>query len=81
MLLTIITPERTVFKGDVNSVIVPGRKGRFEILNNHAAILSSLQPGIITYQAGKKEQVEIISGFVRMQNNEITICAELPSKK
>ena len=81
MLLTIITPEQTVFKGEVHSVTVPGKKGTFEILKNHAAILSSLQTGVITYLAKKKEQVEIARGFIKMQNNEITICAELPSKK
>ena len=43
MYLEIITPELTVFKGEVDSVYVPGTNGDFEMLNNHAAIVSTLK--------------------------------------
>ena len=43
--LKIVSPEKVEFEGLVDSVLVPGTKGAFEILNNHAPIISSLQTG------------------------------------
>ena len=45
MLLEIITPEKKVFQGEVNSVQLPGTNGKFEVLNNHAPIISTLIKG------------------------------------
>ncbi|MBL7923504.1 MAG: hypothetical protein JNL88_04830, partial [Bacteroidia bacterium] len=42
MQLEIITPDKKVFEGEVSSVMVPGSKGRFQMLENHAAIVSTL---------------------------------------
>jgi len=47
MYLEIITPELTVFKGEVDSVYVPGTNGDFEILNNHASVVSTLKKGFV----------------------------------
>ena len=47
MFLEIIYPEKTIYSGEVNSVAVPGVQGEFEMLNNHAAIVSSLKKGYI----------------------------------
>ena len=47
MYLEIITPEATIFKGDVDSVSVPGVNGDFEMLNNHAPIVSVLKGGFV----------------------------------
>ena len=47
MYLEIVTPEATIFKGEVNSVSVPGVNGDFEMLNNHAAIVSILKKGFV----------------------------------
>ncbi len=48
MNITVLTPDREIFKGAVNSVKVPGTKGQFQVLNNHAPIVSSLDPGEVT---------------------------------
>jgi F-type H+-transporting ATPase subunit epsilon len=48
--LTIVSPEETLFDGEVMSVQVPGVLGRFEILENHAPIISSLTSGDIVYK-------------------------------
>ena len=45
MYLEIISPEATLFKGEVDSVSVPGLNGYFQVLNNHAPIVSSLKKG------------------------------------
>ena len=47
--LRIVSPERVVFNGEVESLKVPGMLGEFEILNNHAPIISSLVSGNVTY--------------------------------
>jgi F-type H+-transporting ATPase subunit epsilon len=47
MYLEIVSPEATLFKGDVESVSVPGVNGEFEMLNNHAAVVSTLKDGFI----------------------------------
>jgi F-type H+-transporting ATPase subunit epsilon len=75
--LEIITPESRLFDGKVKLVQVPGTKGSFEILKNHAAIISTLAPGqikVIT-EADKEEFFEISSGIVEVKSNVITILA------
>ena len=47
MFLEIVSPEKTLFTGDVTSVHVPGTEGSFQILNNHAPIVSTLKKGSI----------------------------------
>lgn len=78
MYLEIITPEKTVFSGEIQLVQVPGTKGSFEILNNHAPIISSLQAGRIRYitSNGQEKTVEINGGVIEAKNNHITILGE-----
>ena len=72
--LKIVSPERVEFEGEVDSVKVPGAMGSFEILTNHAPLISSLQKGVIEY-AGK--QLDILGGFVAVQKNEVSVCVEI----
>ena len=51
MILEIVSPEATLFKGEVTSVIVPGINGEFQMLNNHAAIVSLLTKGNVKINA------------------------------
>ena len=91
MYLEIVTPEATIFKGDVDSVSVPGVNGDFEMLNNHAAIVSILKEGYvkitgnITLDDSNKTQFEqkgkafwfaIDSGAIEMNANTIIILAD-----
>jgi F-type H+-transporting ATPase subunit epsilon len=75
MQVTILSPEKEVFKGEVKSVKVPGSAGGFEILKNHAAIVSSLNPGIIRLidMEGKEIYFEISGGFVEVLNNVVSL--------
>ena len=47
--LKIVSPERIEFDGEVVSVLVPGSQGQFEILNDHAPIISTLDKGVVEY--------------------------------
>ncbi|GEM54917.1 hypothetical protein B0A58_02885 [Flavobacterium branchiophilum NBRC 15030 = ATCC 35035] len=51
MILEIVSPEASLFKGEVTSVSVPGANGSFQILNNHAPIVSILKQGIVAIAA------------------------------
>ena len=77
MKLEIITPEKRLFDGQIKLVQVPGAKGSFEVLKNHAPIISTLTKGtikVITDQ-DKKEFIEIKSGIIEVKANMITILA------
>ena len=79
MQLQIICPERILFSGEVESVKVPGVAGEFEILNNHAAIVSVLERGRVEYAvAGDgRHQVEISGGFVEVCRGDVKVCVEV----
>ena len=78
MILEIITPEKKAFEGEVTSVKFPGISGGFEILNNHAPIISALGKGDIrVITADKKtDNFAINGGVIEMQNNKIIVLAE-----
>jgi F-type H+-transporting ATPase subunit epsilon len=75
MNLIILSPEKEIFAGEVKSVIVPGSEGQFEMLQNHAAIVSSLKSGEvrITKTDGEKLSFGVDGGFVECLNNEIAV--------
>ena len=78
MILEIITPEKQVFSGEVTSVQFPGINGGFEILNNHAPIISTLGKGeirVITTDKNTKK-FDINGGVIEMQNNTIIVLAD-----
>lgn len=77
--LKIVSPERIEFDGEVESVLVPGSLGQFEILNDHAPIISTLDKGVVEYglPQGQKVQLEILGGFVEVQQNVVSLCVEV----
>lgn len=78
LYLKIISPEKTLFSGDVESVLVPGTVGEFEILKDHAPIISTLEEGRVIYTtATGKQQLNILGGFVEVQRNEVSLCVEM----
>ena len=78
MTLEIITPEKKLFSGEVNSVKFPGTNGEFEILNNHAPIISTLSNGEIRVMTHDKDtkKFNINGGVIEMQNNNIIVLAD-----
>jgi F-type H+-transporting ATPase subunit epsilon len=77
--LKIVSPEKIEFEGEVNSVLVPGTMGQFEILVNHAPIISSLDKGKVVYALpdGEKKSLSITGGFVEVQKNVVSLCVEI----
>ena len=77
--LKIVSPERIEFDGEVESVLVPGSLGQFEILTDHAPIISTLGKGVVEYgqPQGGKTQLEILGGFVEVQKNHVSLCVEV----
>ncbi|KAF0198271.1 MAG: F-type H+-transporting ATPase subunit epsilon [Bacteroidetes bacterium] len=77
MTLEIITPEKTIFNGEVKLVQCPGKSGSFEILSNHAPMISSLKKGKIKIvEADKSVQfIDINGGTLKVQNNKILVLA------
>lgn len=78
LYLKIVSPEKTVFDGRVERVVVPGTRGKFEILPNHAPIISTLERGTIVYHDTEgAHEVNTSGGFVEVQKNRINVCVEL----
>ena len=78
MILEIITPETKVYEGEVKSVLLPGANGKFEVLNNHAPIISTLTAGQVRVinNNDQKELFDINGGVIEMQNNKIIVLAD-----
>ena len=78
MQLEIITAESQLYSGEVTSVKLPGMDGEFEILNNHAPVISTLDKGIIRVidKNNKTENFEVNGGVIEMQNNKIIVLAD-----
>ena len=92
MHLEIVSPEASLFSGEVESVIVPGTTGSFQMLNNHAPIVSSLKEGTVTISGKmdlddsvqskfKKQDVnttlfQISSGTIEMRNNKVILLVD-----
>ena len=75
--LIVLTPEKTLLEKKVSKVSLPGTKGRFMVLRNHAPLISSLEEGDIVYESeGVEYKVYITSGFVDVHDNVVTVCAE-----
>ncbi len=76
--LNIITPEKTLVDEDVDNVTLPGTLGPFEVLKDHAPIISSLERGKISYRTdGEMHEVEISSGFAEVRDNLVSVCVEI----
>jgi F-type H+-transporting ATPase subunit epsilon len=78
MKIEIITPDKKVFDGDIKSVRVPGKKGSFQVLKDHAPIISTLETGsvIIVDQDGNEKVFNISGGVIEVKMNKIILLAD-----
>ncbi len=80
--LEIISPIRTLFKGDVISVIIPGTLGSFQVLKNHASLVSSFEIGMIKIQRDADiMEYSTSGGIFEVKNNNAIILAETIESK
>lgn len=76
--LEIVTPEKKVFDETVDSVSVPTANGEIGILPNHAPLISTLKPGILSYSnKGATERLVISGGFVEVNSDKVSILADV----
>ncbi len=81
MRLRILTPEKTAFDGEVESVLAPGEDGVFEVLKDHSPILSSLRPGDMRVISEKKAlHFHVSQGFFEFNHNQGVILADAAEK-
>jgi len=88
MYLEIVTPDQTHFEGEVDQATFPGSDGSFQVLNNHAPLISTLGKGELRFtklrekdQAKQDEKILFVDGgVVEVLNNRIVVLAESISK-
>ncbi|HEX8637512.1 MAG TPA: F0F1 ATP synthase subunit epsilon [Pyrinomonadaceae bacterium] len=75
--LEIVTPERKVYDETVDAVTIPTTNGEIGVLPNHAPLISTLKPGILTISSrGASERIAIAGGFVEVSSNKVSILAD-----
>jgi len=77
MHLEIITPEKKIFEGDVTIVTFPGSDGSFQVMNDHAPLVSLLKDGQVVYKTKEStEQIAITGGVVEVLKNKVIVLAD-----
>ncbi|MCE2996617.1 MAG: ATP synthase F1 subunit epsilon [Cyclobacteriaceae bacterium] len=77
MNLEIITPDKKVFEGEVLSASFPGTDGSFQVLNDHAPLISLLKDGVVEYKSKDSvNQVKITGGVVEVLKNKVILLAD-----
>jgi F-type H+-transporting ATPase subunit epsilon len=78
MKIEIITPDRKIYEGEIKSVRVPGKKGSFQVLKDHAPIISTLESGQVRMIDEQNNEViyEIGGGIIEVKANKIILLAD-----
>ena len=77
MKLKIITPEGVLFEGESDAVTFPGMAGSFDVRPHHAPLITALREGVIRYRVeGQEQEQSIKGGFVKVENDELSVCVE-----
>jgi F-type H+-transporting ATPase subunit epsilon len=78
MKLEIITPDKTLFEGDIKSAIFPGSEGSFGVLDGHAPMIATLTAGKveITNENNAKQEFPVKGGVVEVLKNKVVVLAE-----
>jgi F-type H+-transporting ATPase subunit epsilon len=76
--LEIVTPSKSAFSGEIKSITVPGTKGRFQILKNHAPIISTFDIGMIKVELpdGKSDHYATAGGTIEVLDNKVLVLAD-----
>jgi F-type H+-transporting ATPase subunit epsilon len=78
MKIEIVTPDKRYFEGEIKSVRVPGKKGSFQVLKDHAPIISTLENGFVRIvdQENNEINYEITGGVIEVKANKIILLAD-----
>ena len=77
MTVDIITPDRKVFSGEASAVTFPGSEGQFQVLNDHAPLVSTLDKGQVIVQTAAGQQTFMVDGgVVEVLQNKVLVLAE-----
>jgi F-type H+-transporting ATPase subunit epsilon len=77
MHLEIITPDKKIFDGEVSAATFPGTDGIFQILNDHAPLISLLKDGVVEYKSKESaQQLKITGGVVEVLKNKVVLLAD-----
>lgn len=78
MFLEIITPDKKIYEGEIKRIRLPGSKGLFEILKNHAPIISTLDKGIIRVidENDRRLTFEVSGGIIENKDNTVIVLLE-----
>jgi F-type H+-transporting ATPase subunit epsilon len=75
--LEVVTAERELYSGDVDQLIAPGSQGQMTILPNHAPLLTQLEPGLLEYRTGgRDEALAVTGGFMEVLGNRAVVLAD-----
>jgi len=74
----LVSPEQLLISEDVESVLVPGSEGDFQVLPNHAPVLSTLRPGLldVVLPGGKEQRIFVRGGFAEVGPDNLTVLAQ-----
>ena len=78
MYLEIVTPDKNIYSGEIDSATFPGSDGSFGIQDNHAPIVATLQEGkiVVKEKNGNEESFDVTSGVVEVNHNKIIVLAD-----
>lgn len=72
----LVSPQKLLFSGDVEQVDLPGAEGYFGVLANHAPMVTTLRPGILTlHVAGGQQKIVVLGGFAEVSKDGLTVLA------
>lgn len=76
MVVEVITPDKVLFSGEANAVKLPSSSGAFEVLANHAPLISSLEKGKVVVKTNSGDETfEVTGGIVEVLNNKVVVLA------
>lgn len=78
MRLILLSPVKTLFDGDVESVTIPGTKGLFSVLPQHAPLITTIDRGTLSYKpvGGEAISYSVEDGFADVKNDVVSVCIE-----
>lgn len=78
MKLLLLSPEKTLFDGEIESVSIPGTQGMFTVWAHHAPLITTIEKGTVSCRtaAGDEKHFTIDGGFAEVRDNVVSVCVE-----